>query len=134
MPDELGELILSLTAGLDNDGFFHTCLTTRGIFELKELEPFSHPAASLVNHLQRHGALVSTHYTLSEGDLKADIAYGCHESAAKGTTFARTELAEQVRYGHMVVFPLSKIWGLKYLWISPVGLIPPGRTAAAADI
>ena len=124
VPDELGELLPSLSQSLDNDGFFETCLSTRGRCELVELEWSAHPAAGLVNHLRTHSAPVSTHYTLSEGDLEAAIAYGCHGSAAKGAAFARTELAEQVWYGHVVVFPLSKVRDLADLWISPVGLIP----------
>ena len=84
----------------------------------------THPASGLVHHLQRHAAPVSTHYTLSERDLEAAIVYGFHGSAAKGAAFARTELAEQVRYGHVVVFPLSKVRDLADMWISPVGFIP----------
>ena len=124
VPDELGELLPSLSQSLDNNGFFETCLSTRGRCELVELESSAHPAAGLVNHLRTHGAPVSTHYTLSEGDLEAAIAYGCHGSATKGAVFARTELAEQVWYGHVVVFPLSKIRDLENLWISLVGIIP----------
>ena len=38
--------------------------------------------------------------------------------------FAQTTLAEQVQFGHVVVFLLSHIHNLVNLWISPFGLIP----------
>ena len=124
MLPELGKSAQVLAQRAERAGFFQTCVEARGPHELKALPAGSHPAVDLINHTRQHGVPIAMpRRTAAEERVKA-VAYGTYASAHKERDFLRTELLDQTRAGHIVVFHLSAVKDLPNLWLSPVASIP----------
>ena len=52
------------------------------------------------------------------------ICYGHHASSNKQAEFIHTELSEQLKVGHVAVYPLRAVTARHNLWLLSVAVIP----------
>jgi hypothetical protein len=106
MPDELGKWSSFFTLLSAHYSFADICLVTCWRPELTALPPGTHhPAATLHNTLQTRGAPVLFAPDAPAYDLETALKYGCHRSALLAADYVRSELVEQVSFGHICVLP-----------------------------
>ena len=81
-------------------------------------------AAPLLNHMRDHGVPIYIPRVMNIVELKKSLNYGAHSSVVNEKAFVRKYLYEQLRAGHVSIFPLRDVKHLQVLCLSPLAAIP----------
>ena len=78
----------------------------------------------LISYMKENGMPIVIPWGVNKEELLKEINYGTHSSSQKEKTFVIREIVEQLRVGHVSIFPWYKVKRLSGLWIYPLAAIP----------
>ena len=79
---------------------------------------------TLLNYMRDHGVPINIKIAMNNTEIQRALTYGAYYLVVMEREFAQTYLAEQLREGHVAIYPWEHIKHQKGFWISPLHTIP----------